>query len=332
VDTHFVQLPQLLRQAVLESPTGADLEAIYGGLCQRLRWELEEMFVGIRERRAGWEAESPGPLRVDDLFLDGPVSRARSWSLGGTRYTSVVVSLAGLASAADAMVVIAEAASGAGRLTLSDLQRAIAIDFDGDERLRQLCVNATRFGQDEATADDHAVRLLDLALDEIDAASGPGGTDEVLTFRCLETDMRHLPFGAQTGATAEGRRAGEPISENTSPTPGAARLGFTAMLRSLAKLPFHRVHSGALNLRLQPEIFAGDQGLSRLADLLRTYFDLGGLQVQLSVVDVAELRDAQVHAERHRDLMVRITGYSAAFVDMTRSAQDEIIRREELGN
>ena len=103
-----------------------------------------------------------------------------------------------------------------------------------------------------------------------------------------------------------------------------------------------RINSGALNLRLQPRLFHttsdigaegedGDPGLTTLAGMLRTYLDMGGLQVQISLADVEELRDAQRHPERHRDLMVRITGYSAAFVDMTCEAQDEIIRREELG-
>jgi formate C-acetyltransferase len=157
------------------------------------------------------------------------------------------------------------------------------------------------------------------------------GTEEaIVVFRCLETDMRHIRFGREIGATPDGRRAGEPISENTSPSPGACVNGLTAMLRSVAKLPLTRIHSGALNVRLRPNWFAGEEGLTRLADVLRAYFDLGGLQVQLSLVDVETLRDAQRHPERHRDLMVRITGYSAAFVDMTPSAQDEIIRREEM--
>ena len=75
---------------------------------------------------------------------------------------------------------------------------------------------------------------------------------------------------------------------------------------------------------------AGEEGLSRLAALLRTYFDMGGSQVQLSIADTAELKDAQSNPEAHRDLMVRITGYSAVFVDMCRGAQDEIIRRQEM--
>ena len=104
------------------------------------------------------------------------------------------------------------------------------------------------------------------------------------------------------------------------------------MFNSLATLQFDKISSGALNVRVQPKLFADEEGLSRLARLVRTDFDMGGLQVQLSFADVEELREAQTHPERHRDLMVRITGYSAAFVDMTEKAQNEIIRREEMAN
>ncbi len=83
-------------------------------------------------------------------------------------------------------------------------------------------------------------------------------------------------------------------------------------------------------MRMNPRMVAGKEGLSRLTALLRTYFDMGGLQIQLSLADTDELRDAQNHPEAHRDLMVRITGYSAVFVDMCKKAQDEIIRRQEM--
>jgi formate C-acetyltransferase len=142
--------------------------------------------------------------------------------------------------------------------------------------------------------------------------------------------MQHLRLGRELGATPDGRRNGAPISENSSPSVGACTAGLTAMFHSLAKLPFDHCHSGALNIRLQPAVFAGEAGVERLMALLQTYFREGGLQVQVSMVDIATLRDAQAHPELHRDLMVRITGYSAAFVDMSEAAQNEIIRREEM--
>ncbi|MBM4082561.1 MAG: formate C-acetyltransferase/glycerol dehydratase family glycyl radical enzyme, partial [Planctomycetes bacterium] len=132
------------------------------------------------------------------------------------------------------------------------------------------------------------------------------------------------------GAMPDGRRKGQPISENMSPSPGAATEGLTSLFRSLARLPFKRVCSGPLNVRITPKLVKGADGLANLAAALRTYFAAGGLQVQLSFVSVDELRAAQAHPEAYRDLMVRITGYSAVFVDMSRPAQEEIIARTEM--
>ncbi len=331
--THFLILPRLLREALLASEdTATDIDGIYSRMTQLLRSEIDDCFDRARADRATWDERAPGILRVDDCFLDGPIARARSWQLGGVKYPTIICSICGISTVADGLAALQEGTSSSGTpLVMDDFGRAAREDFADSEALRQRCLNAPKFGQDDDRADGHAVRVLDLALQEIDRASRLGTADEIVAFRCMETDMRHLRFGSELGATPDGRRAGDPISENTSPVPGVCRHGPTAMFSSLAKLPFNRINSGALNLRLQPELFAGEAGLNRLATLLRTYFDLGGLQVQLSLASVEQLRDAQVHPERHRDLMVRITGYSAAFIDMTRAAQDEIIRREEMG-
>ncbi|MBQ1244192.1 MAG: hypothetical protein IIX94_00425, partial [Clostridia bacterium] len=104
----------------------------------------------------------------------------------------------------------------------------------------------------------------------------------------------------------------------------------TCLLNSVSKLPFEKIHSGALNLRLRKNIVAGEEGLLRIKALIKGYFDQGGMQLQISVADTEELREAQKNPDAHRDLLVRITGYSAIFVDLSHGAQNEIIRREEL--
>ena len=136
-----------------------------------------------------------------------------------------------------------------------------------DSHLRQLCLKAPKFGQDDDRADCHAARLLSLVLAEIDDASRSDNGDAVIIFRCLETDMRHIRLGAETGATPDGRHAGQPLRENTSPYPGSCRNGLTAMLKSVAKLPLSGINSGTLNIRLQPELVRGEEGLDRLAAL-----------------------------------------------------------------
>jgi formate C-acetyltransferase len=333
LNTMFVNLPDTLRGVLLEADGSIDaIDEVYDRFAAGIGKQIDEVCDGFRSARAAWEENAPGALRVDDCFLDGPVERARSWTLGGVKYPNVVCAPCGLASAADGFAALDDLVFRIGTVSLNALSDAVETDFEGQEPLRQRSLSAPKFGRDDDRADAHAVRVMQTVQREIDRASRRGSDDEVGVFHCPETDMRHIRFGKDVGATPDGRRARQPISENTSPYPGSCTKGLTAMLRSLAKLPFHCVNSGALNVRIPPRLFAGPEGLEKLAALLRTYFDMGGLQIQLSFADVEELRCAQADPETYRDLMVRITGYSAAFVDMSRQAQDEIIRREEMEN
>jgi len=305
---------------------------IYERFASLFRKEMEGVCNQLRDRRENWEKDGPGILRVDDCFLEGPIERARSWAHGGVKYPNIICAISSLATAADCFAALDELVFVSKKVSLGMLKRALRDNFVGQEALRQLCLNAPKFGQDDERADKHAVRVLNTILEEIDNACRFGSDDEVCVFRCLETDMRHIGIGKGTGATPDGRCAGQPTSENTSPYPGSCKNGLTAMFNSVSRLPLNRINSGALNVRMQPQLAAGEEGLTKLASLLRTYFDMGGLQAQLSFADIEELRDAQINPERHRDLMVRITGYSAVFIDMAKHAQDEIIRREGMGN
>ena len=340
VRTQWLVLPQILLDCLLPAEGEVrSIDDLYARFSSHVRAEAQAYCDHTRAFRATWDRKAPGLLRVDDCYLDGPVARTRSWLVGGVKYPAIVVAIAGIASVADCFCALDELVFRSGQVPLSQVVQALEDDFCGWEALRLRCTNAPKYGQDDERVDRHARRILDTVQDEIDRACGlradgpqdAESSDQVIAFRCLETDMGHIRFGREIGATPDGRHAGQPISENTSASPGSCVNGLTAMFRSMAKLPFEKINSGALNVRVQPRLFAGGAGLARFADLLRTYVDLGGLQVQTSFVDVEELRDAQRHPERHRDLMVRITGYSAAFVDMTRQAQDEIIRREEMG-
>ena len=326
-----LQLPHHALRAIMEGEEPKSIDDVYERFATSIGSEVEASFDGLRERRKDWDTVAPGHLRIDDCFLDGPVARARSWTIGGTEYSTVTASIRHIASAADCFSAVDELVfSSNKKVSMSELRKALADDFAGYEALRHLCLNAPKFGQDDDRADKHTIRLLNTVTAEFDRASRLGSPDAVIAFRCLTTDMGHIGAGAQLGATPDGRHAGKPVSDNMSPYPGSCTQGITAMLRSAAKLPLNRINSGPLNVRIQRRLVSGEQGLSRLTALLRTYFDMGGLQVQISVADTDELRDAQINPEAHRDLMVRITGYSAVFIDMCRKAQDEIIRRQEL--
>jgi formate C-acetyltransferase len=215
--------------------------------------------------------------------------------------------------------------------TLSDLLTATQANFEGYEALQARCHKAPKYGTGNEMADGHAVRLLNTLLDVIDReATNEAGVRDVYTLNVTINDMNHRWQGGQIGATVDGRCCTAPLSENMSPTVGNAR-EVTTLLSSVAKLPTDRLHAGALNVRLRRDVIRGDAGLSRLRALIETYFKLGGMQLQVNLADTAELRAAQKNPDAYRDLSVRITGYSAIFVDMAPSAQEEIIRRDELG-
>ena len=340
-DYPWLWLPRYLLEALLGTPEApapddGSLDELYERFRLIFRAALDAECARFRASRARWEGMAPGPLHVDDCFLDGPIERARSWTVGGVPYVTLTCPLCSLATAADSLAAVDELVFRSRRVSLQDL-RAMLRGNDGRESeslasraLRQACLNAPKFGQDDDRADRHAVRLLEMLLGEIEAASRRGTPEEMVILPCLETDMNHIRVGKTVGATPDGRPAGQPLSENTSPSPGSCGKGLTAMLRSLAKLPLERIASGALNIRLSSRVAADEGGLARLSALLRTYLNLGGLQVQLSFADAETLLQAQRTPEAYRDLMVRITGYSAVFVDMDAAAQNEIIRRAEM--
>jgi pyruvate-formate lyase len=139
------------------------------------------------------------------------------------------------------------------------------------------------------------------------------------------------PFGKACGATPDGRVAGEPVADGvTSPHPGTDRRGPTAVLRSAQKVDHSRIRGGLLNLKFHPSALRGTDGSLKLLQLVRTLFEtLTAFQVQFNVVDSRMLRDAQAHPEAYRDLIVRVAGFSAFFVELQKSVQDQVIERTE---
>ena len=323
-------LPHHFFQALMNGDEPKSIDEVYERFTSSIRTEIDRCFEHTRQYRKKWNELAPGTLRIDDCFSDGPVKNARSWCLGGTKYSTLLGSIRFIGTATDCFTGVDELVFSSKKVSMSELRNALKDDFAGYEPLRQLCLNAPKFGQDDDRADKHAMRILNIVTTEFDRASRLGSPDGVIAIRCLTTDMGHIGEGRSLGATPDGRHAGKPVSDNTSPYPGSCTRGITAMFRSIAKLPLNYFNSGALNIRIQRKFVFGDGGLSRLMALLKTFFNIGGLQVQLSVADTAELRQAQISPEAHRDLMVRITGYSAVFVDMCKNAQDEIIRRQEM--
>ncbi len=139
----------------------------------------------------------------------------------------------------------------------------------------------------------------------------------------------HVYFGKVVGATPDGRKAAEPLSEGISPVQGADRKGPTAVLKSASKMDHVRTGGTLLNQKFTPHLLADEDGIEKVSHLIRSYFKLDGHHIQLNVVSADMLRDAQKHPEKYRDLVVRVAGYSDYFVDITLDLQNEIIKRTE---
>ena len=140
----------------------------------------------------------------------------------------------------------------------------------------------------------------------------------------------HINQGEYTWATPDGRVTGEPIADAMSPAQSRDVNGPTAVFESTVCFDHSRFMDGmALNLRMHPSVLSEDSGIAKLRDMTKAYFDDGGLECQYNVIDTDTLRDAQHRPEEHRDLVVRIAGYSAYFVELGKALQDDIIARNE---
>lgn len=331
VDTMGGPIPRLLTDVLDEKRDFKDVDAIYRALSERFRADVKQHFSRYRMQYRAGDLPPSSIMTATDCFLRGPLDKGRHIAWGGAKYPVIYTLLRNIGTAADMMAAIEQVVFIEKICTLKELCTAVDNNFAGANELLARCCHAPKYGTDDDTADCHAVRLMKELLDVIDEESvNENGVRDVISMNVTITDMRHIEEGAALKATADGRLAGAPLSENLSPSVGYSE-SMTSLLHSVAKLPFDRIHSGAFNLRLRRDLVDGDDGLRRLAILGDTYFEEGGMQLQISVADTAELRAAQQNPEQYRDLTVRITGYSAVFVDMSKNAQDEIIRRDELG-
>jgi pyruvate formate-lyase/glycerol dehydratase family glycyl radical enzyme len=267
------------------------------------------------------------PAPFLSLLIDDCIAKGKDYHAGGARYDTTYIQVVGLGTLTDSMAAIKYHVFDEKTLTMEGLLTALEEDFAGRERVQQMLLNRTpRYGNDDDYADSVMVALFDAAVEVIEGRSNTKGGTYRANF--LPTTV-HVYFGSVAGATPDGRHAGTPLSEGVSPVQGADRRGPTAVVRSVAKMDHVRTGGTLLNQKFTPALLKDDEGLDRLVQLVRTYFKLDGHHIQFNVVDAATLRAAQRNPQQHRDLIVRVAGYSDYFCDLSATLQDEIIARTE---
>jgi formate C-acetyltransferase len=233
----------------------------------------------------------------------------------------------GIGSVTDSLSAIRSHVYDRRTVSMADLMQALRADFDGSEGLADaLATRTPRYGNDDDAADAIMRRVFELYYGAVNGRPNTRGGHYRINM--LPTTC-HIYFGSVTGASPDGRRAGRPLSEGISPVQGADRNGPTAVIRSAAKMDHVRTGGTLLNLKFAPPVLEGEQGLESLSSLVRSYFRMDGHHIQFNVVDRATLLAARANPREHRDLIVRVAGYSDYFCDLSPALQDEIIARTE---
>ncbi|MCW4051836.1 MAG: glycyl radical protein [Candidatus Bathyarchaeota archaeon] len=272
-----------------------------------------------------YSTHMPSPFM--SLLFDDCIAKAKDYHDGGARYNTTYIQGVGLGTLVDSLSALKCHLFDKKKLTLEKLLELLGKNFEGDEKIRRMLLNKTpKYGNDDDYADSIAQMLFNTYFDVLDGRPNTkGGKYHV---NLLPTTV-HIYFGRVTGATPNGRKAGEPLSEGISPTQGADTSGPTAVFKSAAKIDHTKTGGTLLNQKLMPQLLSNETGINKLAHLVRTYFKLGGHHIQLNVVDAETLRNAQKTPEKYKDLIVRVAGYSDYFVDIGKELQDEIISRTE---
>ena len=272
-----------------------------------------------------YAAYAPAPFL--SLITDDCIARGRDYNDGGARYNTSYIQGVGIGTLTDAMSAIRKHVFEDGAFPMATLLDALAADFNGYEPLRLALANRSpRYGNDDSAADAILRRCFEAFYDAVEGR--PNTKGGVYHIDMLPTTC-HIYFGEVTGATSDGRRAGTPVSEGISPVQGADRLGPTAVLKSASRMDHLKTGGTLLNLKFTPQVLANEEGVEKLAQLIRAYFRLNGHHVQFNVVSADTLREAQANPQAHRDLIVRVAGYSDYFCDLSKALQDEIIARTE---
>lgn len=267
------------------------------------------------------------PAPFLSVLIDDCIAKGRDYNDGGPRYNTTYIMGVAPATCADSLAAIRYHVFDRQNLGMPELLDALTADFEGRERTRLLLWNRTpRYGNDDEYADRILTDVFNAFYDEINGRPNTKGGNYRVNY--LSTTC-HVYFGSVTGATPDGRRAGEPLSDGISPVQGADRQGPTAVLKSAARMDHLRTGGTLLNQKFTPKVLEDQNGLDQLGHLVRAYFKLDGHHIQFNVVTAETLKDAKAHPEKHRDLIVRVAGYSDYFCDLTEALQDEIIARTE---
>lgn len=265
------------------------------------------------------------PVPFLSVLVDDCIARGTDYHNGGPRYNTTYIQGVGIGTLTDAMTAVRYHVFDQKTISMRTLLDTLTANFQGQEVLQKQLSKSPRYGNDDDYADAAAVDAFNLYYDALNGRPNTkGGKYRV---NLLPTTV-HVYFGQVTGALPHGRKAGLPLSDGISPSQGGDTHGPTAVIKSAAKIDHARTGGTLLNMKFNPQVMEGE-GLDKLVHLIRSYFRLDGHHIQFNVVTRQTLLEARKNPQQHRDLIVRVAGYSDYFVELGEDLQNEIISRTE---
>jgi len=263
-------------------------------------------------------------------FLQDCIAKGKDVIRGGGRYQQLEAWCfvdRGIQDASDSMIAIKKVVFEEKKATMDELLQALEDDFEGHEALRRACLAAPKYGNDDDEADGLNSELWRYSIDKCQTYRDGWGR----RFTMFRQGAAWSTWaGKNTGALPNGRKAGTSLADaSASPQQGCDVKGPTATMNSVAKLDNMYIEGPLLNMKFAPGMLKKKEGMAKFAELMGTYFDKGGFHVQFNILDRTTLLDAKEHPENYRNLVVRVAGYSAFWVELTPAVQDEIISRTE---
>ncbi|NLN06974.1 MAG: hypothetical protein GX167_05075, partial [Firmicutes bacterium] len=268
------------------------------------------------------------PQPVVSATMDGCMEKGMDVMYGGAEYNSTGIAGVGIGNIASSLYMIKHLVYDKKICTARELYDALMNNWKGYEDLhRYIMYEAPHYGNGIKEVDYYAKWVADVFANAVSACTGPRGRFSP----GLYPVTTNVIFGKMTAATPDGRYAGEPLADGISPVQQRDKNGPTAILLSVSQIDQKRFSNGTLlNMKFHPTSMRGEEGVTKLKNLIQAYFEMGGMEVQINVVSAETLRDAQKNPDNYKNLIVRVAGFSAYFVELHVDSQNDLICRTEL--
>lgn len=310
--------------AMTPPPEALDsMDAVMNAFEKQVNHMVGRMIDDLRIVETGNRDYHPTPF--SSMLVDGCIDSGKDVTAGGARYNSSGVQGVGVADTADSLAALHELVFDKKKYTMSEVLSALKVNFVGHEKFHTELLNAPKFGNDLDLPDQYAAQVAKIYHDALTKFKNSRGGNYVPGFY---SSTCHVGFGSRTEALPSGRKAGDPFAASLGCVNGMDRRGVTALLNSVARVDSTLAMNGyALNLRFDKNTLSGEKGLRVMTALTEGFFNSGGMEMQLNVLDADMLVDAKNHPGKHPGIVVRVAGYCAYFDDLPNPVKQEIIER-----